>query len=79
MRLVVSQGLSVVLIGVVAGVALAVALGRLIESLLYETSVHDPIVLLTASGAMVMAAVAGCLMPAWRAARVDPIVVLRAE
>ena len=79
MRLVVSQGLSVVLIGVVAGVALAVALGRLIESLLYETSVHDPIVLLTACGAMVMAAVAGCLMPAWRAARVDPIVVLRAE
>src|SRR6185437_12734065 len=64
-RVVIAQGVKVVVVGVVIGIAVALALGKLVASLLYGVTAHDPVVL----GAV----------PAGRAARVDPMETLRAE
>lgn len=78
-RLVVSEGVRVVLLGVVIGVALAFALGRVVESMLYKTSPHDPLVFAVVSIALLLVGIAAGLVPAWRALRVDPASALRAE
>jgi putative ABC transport system permease protein len=77
--LILREGLALVLVGLVAGGAIAIGLGRFIQSLLYESSPSDPIVLMSACIVMVVVAIAGCLVPALRAARVDPSITLRAE
>jgi putative ABC transport system permease protein len=68
-----------VLVGIVLGIAAALALGRLVASLLYDTSPRDPAVIVGAAVMLVLAALAAALGPAWRASRVDPASVLRAE
>jgi predicted permease len=78
-RLVVSEGVRVVLLGVVTGVVLAFALGRVVESMLYRTSPHDPVVLSVVSVSLLLIAALACLVPAWRALRVDPAIALRAD
>ncbi|MGH7594582.1 MAG: ADOP family duplicated permease [Gemmatimonadales bacterium] len=78
-RLVVADGVRVVLLGILIGLALAIAAGRVVKSLLYHTSPHDPGVLITVSLVLLLVAVASCLAPALRATRVDPAVALRAE
>jgi predicted permease len=77
--LILHEGLRLVVIGLLAGGAIAVYLGRFIQSLLYQSSPSDPIVLAAACGVMVVVAIAGCLVPASRASRVDPSVTLRAD
>lgn len=79
MALVVGEGVRVVFLGVIIGVLLALAGGRLVESMLYRTSPRDPAVLITVSAALLLAAVGACVVPAWRALRVDPATALRAE
>ena len=78
-RLVVGQGVRVVIVGVVAGVGITIALGRLVASLLYGLSPRDPVVLVAVSFILVGTAVVACLVPAWRSTRVDPIEALRAD
>jgi putative ABC transport system permease protein len=78
-RLVVGEGVRAVLVGVVVGVLLALAAGRLVESMLYKTSPRDPAVLSVVSLSLLLVAVGACLVPAWRALRVDPASALRAE
>jgi len=78
-RLVVGEGVRVVCIGVFIGVALSLAAARLVESLLYRTPARDPAVLASVSIALLLVAVGACLIPAWRALRVDPAIALRAE
>jgi ABC-type antimicrobial peptide transport system permease subunit len=78
-RMVVRQGLTLASIGVVIGLAAALALSRLIGSLLYGITPHDPATLASVTvGLLVVSAVASWL-PAMRAARIDPIEALRAE
>ncbi|OFW23360.1 MAG: hypothetical protein A3G21_10725 [Acidobacteria bacterium RIFCSPLOWO2_12_FULL_66_21] len=69
----------VVSAGLAAGVLLAFASSRLLASLLYEVSPRDPAAIVAAVCALEMAALVGAWLPARRAGRVDPIVVLRAE
>jgi predicted permease len=78
-RLVLGEGVRVVTIGVVIGVALSLAAGRLVAALLYHTSPRDPTVLAGAAVSLLLVAVCACVVPAWRALRVDPATALRAE
>jgi ABC-type antimicrobial peptide transport system permease subunit len=75
----VEHGLRLAAAGVLAGVAGALALGRVLEGLLYGVTPRDPVTLaLTAGGLIVVAAVA-CWIPARRAAAIDPVASLRAD
>ena len=78
-RLVVGSGVKVAGVGVVLGVAIAVALSRLIESLLYGTQARDPWVLSSVAAVLLLVAILAAALPAWRASRLDPVRALRAE
>ena len=78
-RDVVGSGLRTVLVGVVAGIVLALATGKLIASLMYGVSPRDPFAMLVASGCLLVIATLACLMPAWRAGRSDPVTALRSD
>lgn len=77
--LILRDGLRTVLAGVVLGVAVTVAAGQIVQSLLYHTTPRDPLVLGIASIVLVLAATLASLVPARRALNVDPIIALRAE
>jgi ABC-type antimicrobial peptide transport system permease subunit len=77
--LVLRQGLAPVGLGLLLGVTGALALGRLLRSLLYEISPYDPWIIAAAVAVTLMVALAACWLPARRAARVDPMVALRCE
>jgi predicted permease len=79
LRQVIGEGLRVVTLGVVVGVVLALAAGKLIASLLYGVAPWDPVVMLTVSLILLLVAAVAAFMPAWRAARVDPVTALRME
>jgi predicted permease len=74
---VMKQGLTLTTIGVVAGLAGAFALNRLITSLLFGVQPTDPITIVAVVATITLVAAVACLLPAWRASRVDPNVVLR--
>ncbi len=65
--------------GLAIGIALSLLLTRLFQSLLYETSPQDPIALAAVASALALTGLIACWLPARRAARVDPMVALRAE
>ena len=77
--LVVRRGLVQLAIGLLAGLAGALGVGRLLESLLVQTEPTDPTTLASVTGLLVVVALAACLWPARRAARVDSLVALRYE
>ncbi len=78
-RAVIGHGIGIVAAGVVAGVLAALAMGSLVASLLYGVRPRDPLVLGSVAMTLMFVAVAACLIPAWRAIRVDPMETLRAE
>jgi putative ABC transport system permease protein len=79
LRLVVRQGMSPVIIGLVLGVAAALALGRLLTTQLYEVSASNPVLLGATSVTLAIVALLACLIPARRASLVNPIDALRTE
>ncbi|HYL47598.1 MAG TPA: ABC transporter permease [Candidatus Limnocylindrales bacterium] len=79
LRLVVRQGMTMVLIGVALGCAGAMAAGHLISTLLFGVSPTDPVTFAASILVLAAAAFAACYLPARRATRVDPMVALRYE
>ena len=77
--LVLRQGLTQLAIGLPIGLAGAFGVGRLLESLLVQTSPADPVTLVSIVVVLAGAAVLACLSPAWRAAHLSPSAALRYE
>ena len=77
LRLVLSRGFRLTGAGLVLGAAAALVLTRLLGYLLYEVSPRDPLAFASAFVVMAVAAFTACLVPAWRAARTDPVRALR--
>lgn len=79
LRLIVTDGLKPTILGVVIGLLLAAALGRVMESLLYGVGVHDTITYAGVAAVVTTVGAVATLLPAYRATRVDPVNTLRAE
>jgi predicted permease len=79
LRMVLRQGLTPVLVGLAAGVVAAMSAGRLMSSLLFGVSAHDPLTFGTVVLVVATVATLGCYIPARRASRLDPLVALRYE
>lgn len=76
-RLILGQGLGAAGLGLLLGFGATLAAGRWLEPLLFETEVGDPVVLGAAAAILLGTAALACLVPAGRAARVQPILCLR--
>jgi predicted permease len=79
LRLVLIDGLRPALLGLAIGIAASLAVTRLIGSVLYGTSPLDPGVFVSVIATLLISATGACLVPAWRAARINPMSALRAE
>jgi ABC-type antimicrobial peptide transport system permease subunit len=78
-RQVLGSGGRMMAVGLVAGLAGAVGASRLLASELFQVSGSDPLVLAATTIAVSVVALLACLVPAWRASTVEPVVALRAE
>jgi putative ABC transport system permease protein len=79
LRMVVGQGIRLTLIGVAIGVAAALGLTRVIESLLFNVSATDPATFVSITLLLVIVALIASYIPARRATKVDPLIALRSE
>ncbi len=79
LKLVVRQGMMLALIGVIVGLAGALALTRVMSSLLFGVTERDPITFVAVAALLIVVAFISCFVPAHRATKVDPLVALRYE
>lgn len=79
LRLMLGDGLRPALYGLVLGLALAAATVRLIQSMLYRTQSLDPAIFAAVAATLLVVAAVACLVPAWRASRINPMQALRME
>ncbi|HSS19153.1 MAG TPA: ABC transporter permease [Pyrinomonadaceae bacterium] len=79
LKMVIGQGMSLTLVGLVIGLAAAFGLTRLMSGLLFGVRASDPATFVEVSLLIVLVAMAACYVPARRAARVDPLIALRDE
>ena len=74
-----AHSLVMVIPGLALGLAVSLAGARLIDRLLYEVRPTDPLTLATGTAVLAVVALAASALPAWRAARVNPVQALRGE
>jgi predicted permease len=79
LRLMLGDGLRPALYGLVLGVAAGAAAVRLIESMLYQTPPLDPTIFAAVAATLFAVAALACIVPAWRASRIDPMQALRSD
>ncbi len=79
LRLVVGQGMKLTFVGIVIGVACALALTRVAKSLLYGVSATDPATFSFVALLLAVVAALACYIPARRATKIDPTIALRYE
>jgi len=78
-RLVIREGMALAGTGLALGLVAALALSRVLSSLLFETRTHDPLTLAAVAGLLLLVALLACAIPARRAANLDPQEALRTE
>ena len=79
LRLMLGDGLRPALYGLLLGLAASAGAVRLFQSMLYGTHPLDPAIFAAVAATLLLVAVLACLVPAWRASRIDPIQALRTE
>ena len=79
LTMVLQMGLKLILIGVVLGLIVSVALGRVLATQLWGVSAYDPLTLIAVPVVLLLTGLVACWLPARRAASVDPLVALRYE
>jgi putative ABC transport system permease protein len=79
LRLIVGEGMTVGAIGIGAGIVAALALSRVLASLVFDVQVRDPLTYVAVAAALALVALAACVIPARKASRVDPMIALRTE
>ncbi|HET7893791.1 MAG TPA: ABC transporter permease [Candidatus Sulfotelmatobacter sp.] len=79
LRMVIVEGMKPVLLGVVIGTAGALAMGRILSSLIFEVKPTDPVTFLAVTILLAAIALLASIIPAYRATKVDPMVALRYE
>jgi predicted permease len=77
LALVLGRGLVLSGVGIALGLAASIGLTRLLGTMLFNVAPTDPLTLAVVSGVMILTAIVACLVPAWRATRVDPLTTLR--
>jgi len=77
--LIVREGMTVGVLGIAAGVAVAAAVGRALSAIVYGVSVRDPMTFAAVSLLLLAVSLAACAIPAIRASRVDPMIALRLD
>jgi ABC-type antimicrobial peptide transport system permease subunit len=79
LRMVVRQGMTPVIVGLLVGLGSAFGLGRLLGTQLYQVSPHNPLLLATSAILLALVAFIACVFPARRATLVNPMEALRSE
>ena len=79
MRLILSEGMVLTIVGAVLGLAGSLYGVRLLRTMLYQVSIYDPAIFVAGLVALVITALVACMVPALRAARIDPLEAIRAE
>ncbi len=79
LQMILGQGMAVIGVGLVAGLAAAFVLMRLLRSLLFGVGENDPLTFVAITAVLVLVALIACYIPARRATKVDPLVALRSE
>jgi ABC-type antimicrobial peptide transport system permease subunit len=75
--LVLNQAIRMTILGLLIGIALSIASGRLIQNVVYEVALSNPMVLISVSVIVGVITCAACYLPVRRALRLDPMTVLR--